>query len=123
MLRLQSMKDILRQFGKRVRELRKAQRLSQENLAEKAGLHYTYIGGVERGERNLSLKVIKKIADALKIDIRELFAGNLYENIDVENKVIINDINRLLVNTDIHALQLIKILVKTVDEWIQGNIK
>ncbi len=117
------MKDILRQFGERVRELRKAQRLSQENLAEKAGLHYTYIGGVERGERNLSLKVIKKIADALKIDIRELFAGNLYEDIDVESKVIINDINRLLVNKDIHILQLIKILIKDIDEWIKGNMK
>ena len=52
------MADILKQFGKKVRELRKAQGLSQEELAEKADLHYTYIGGVERGERNLSLKSI-----------------------------------------------------------------
>ena len=61
------MADILKLFGKRVREIRKAQGLSQEELAERANLHNTYIGGVERGERNLSLKSIEKIADALKI--------------------------------------------------------
>ena len=60
------MTDILKHFGERVRDIRKTQGLSQEKLAEKANLHNTYIGGVERGERNLSLKNIEKIARALK---------------------------------------------------------
>lgn len=63
------MTDILKLFGDRVREIRKAQGLSQEELAERADLHNTYIGGVERGERNLSLKSIEKIAQALKTPI------------------------------------------------------
>jgi len=60
-------------FGERVRELRKKKGLSQENLALVSGLDRTYIGGVERGERNISLVNIHAIADALGVPIRELF--------------------------------------------------
>lgn len=72
------MTDILKLFGKKVRAIRKAQGLSQESLAEMADLHNTYIGGVERGERNLSLKSIEKIAHALKTSMKVFFesAGN-----------------------------------------------
>lgn len=66
--------DICKKFGTRVRELRIAQGLSQEVLAQKAGLHRTYIGGVERGERNVSLENIQKIAVALKITIADLMS-------------------------------------------------
>lgn len=68
------MTDILKLFGERVRDIRKTQGLSQENLAEKANLHNTYIGGVERGERNLSLKNIEKIARALKTPTNIFFS-------------------------------------------------
>ena len=62
-------------FGKRVRELRKERQLSQEKLGELAGLHRTYIGMVERGERNISLKNLEQIAKAFKVNIDELFRG------------------------------------------------
>jgi len=62
-------------FGKRVRELREARGYSQEGLAEMARLHRTYIGGVERGERNISLLNIWRIADALAADPATLFAA------------------------------------------------
>lgn len=65
--------DICKKFGNRVRELRIAQGLSQEVLAQKAGLHRTYIGGIERGERNVSLENIQKIALALDSTITRLF--------------------------------------------------
>ena len=64
--------DIRKNFGDRVRELRTAQGLSQEVLAQKAGLHRTYIGSVERGERNISLENILKIASALSVSISSI---------------------------------------------------
>lgn len=111
--------DILKQFGKQVRDLRKAQGLSQEELAEKADLHYTYIGGVERGERNLSLKSIERIASALKIDIRELFMPHPPQKADAESNKIIGDINNILISKDIDTLRLIKSLTKDIDMWIR----
>lgn len=60
-------------FGKRVRELRKRSGLSQEALALACELDRTYIGGIERGERNVSLVNIEKIATALGVPVRALF--------------------------------------------------
>ena len=64
--------DILRSFGDRVRSLRKEKSISQEKLAELAELHRTYVGSVERGERNISLINIKKIAKALDVPLNQL---------------------------------------------------
>ena len=64
---------VQRRFGDRVRELRKKKGLSQEDLALACDLDRSYIGGVERGERNISLLNIQKIADALRVSARELF--------------------------------------------------
>ena len=63
---------ILSGFGDKLRELRKKRGLSQEELADEAGLHRTYIGGVERGERNPTLTTLKRLADALHLRIDEL---------------------------------------------------
>jgi transcriptional regulator with XRE-family HTH domain len=63
---------ILTLFGERVRVLRQARGLSQEALALAAGLDRTYIGGVERGERNISLLNIQKIAQALDVSPADL---------------------------------------------------
>ncbi len=63
---------ILNTFGKRVRALRRQRGLSQEELAELAGLHRTYIGGIERGERNPTLTSMQRIARALKVSVRTL---------------------------------------------------
>ena len=68
------MGDLRTEFGTRVRDLRKARGFSQEELAHRAGLHYTYIGGIERGERNPALVNIGRIAAALKVPLGELFS-------------------------------------------------
>lgn len=64
-------------FGKRVRTLRERIGLSQEQLAEQAGIHRTYVGGVERGERNIGLKNVFRIAKALEITVADLFADEI----------------------------------------------
>ena len=66
---------ILIQFGNRLREKRTALGLSQEAFADKCGLDRTYISGVERGKRNLSLLNIETIAKALGLSVSELTAG------------------------------------------------
>ena len=64
---------IEKKFGRLVRKLRKKAGYSQEELADIAGIHRTYLGCIERGERNCSLKSIERIANALKVPIYELF--------------------------------------------------
>lgn len=64
---------ILRDFGATVRQLRQDRELSLEKFAHAAKLHWTYIAGVERGERNLSLINIGKLAKALGVPVSRLF--------------------------------------------------
>jgi transcriptional regulator with XRE-family HTH domain len=59
-------------FGENLRRQRKAMGISQEDLADKAGLHRTYIGSVERGERNVSIDNIERLASAVGSTIQEL---------------------------------------------------
>ena len=68
-------RSILVKFGKKIREVRVKRGLSQEALADIANVHRTYIGMVERAEKNITLLNIQKLSKALKIDIKELFDG------------------------------------------------
>jgi transcriptional regulator with XRE-family HTH domain len=63
------------QFGSRVRARREKRGLSQEQFAQECGLHWTYVGQVERGQRNLSLHNILRLAQALKVDPADLVRG------------------------------------------------
>ncbi len=67
-----SKKYISIKFGEKVREIRTSQNLSQEQLAHLADVHRTYIGMVERAEKNITLVNIEKIAKALNVNITEL---------------------------------------------------
>ncbi|MDQ0493874.1 helix-turn-helix domain-containing protein [Paenibacillus brasilensis] len=66
------MSELLELVGTRIRDIRKSKGLSQEALAEKAGFNSSYIGFVERAERNISLKNLEKIAKALNVSVNQL---------------------------------------------------
>ncbi len=66
------MDDINKEVGLNIRKLREQKGISQEKLAELAGLHRTYIGQIERNEKNIGLKNLGKIAKALKVNARDL---------------------------------------------------
>lgn len=68
-------KDPIRIFGDRIRQRRCHLGLSQEQLAEKSGFHRTYIGTIERGERNPALRNIVRLAEALSVDVGTLTQG------------------------------------------------
>ncbi|MEK4455245.1 helix-turn-helix domain-containing protein [Paenibacillus sp. FSL L8-0506] len=67
------MPDIRKLVGSKIRDYRKRKGLSQDQLGEVCGFHFSYIGGVERGERNISLENISKIADALHVEPKMFF--------------------------------------------------
>jgi len=67
--------DILVRFGQRLRELRKKAGFSQEQFAQRCELDRTYVGGIERGERNVSLRNIEVLARTLSVSVSELTKG------------------------------------------------
>lgn len=68
--------EILVKFGERVKSLRRSRGMSQEQLAELAGVHRTYIGMIERAEKNITLVNIQKIARAFGISVADIFRGD-----------------------------------------------
>jgi transcriptional regulator with XRE-family HTH domain len=66
-------RDILVRFGQKVRSERERKGLSQEELASRAGVHRTYVGMIERAEKNITLANIEKICKALGLSIRDFF--------------------------------------------------
>lgn len=69
------MEDVRKRFGKAVRQRRRELGVSQEAFADLCQLDRTYVGGIERGERNVALINIEKIARAFRISVLELFRG------------------------------------------------
>ncbi|WNQ09680.1 helix-turn-helix domain-containing protein [Paenibacillus aurantius] len=85
--------SILKLIGKRIRDLRKEKGLSQEQLGELANLNYTYIGGVERAETNISVLNLTKIAHALNVGVIELFS---YTRINNQTKGRSSDLEQII---------------------------
>mgnify|MGYP003364239986 CR=1 FL=1 len=72
---LKNMDNISKLVGARIRGFRKEKHLSQEELAEKCNLHPTYIGQLERGEKNPTIESVMKISDGLQVPLDQLFAN------------------------------------------------
>ena len=73
------MRDIIAVFAQNLKTLRLAAGLSQEELAHLTGLHRTYVGSVERGERNISLRNVQRLADALGVTAAALLSDSQHE--------------------------------------------
>ena len=103
------------ELGKRIRELRKARGWSQEKLGELADLHPTYIGGVERGERNISFDNMVHIATAFGLSLSQFFdfqkVGQSRRDALKANAI------ALLSKRDAEELQLILKMIAAIDEW------
>jgi transcriptional regulator with XRE-family HTH domain len=69
----ESKSELVQRIGERIRRVRKEMNLSQEQLAERSGLHTNYVGQVERGEKNLTLETLEKVVGGLDISLEELF--------------------------------------------------
>ncbi|CAG7648100.1 helix-turn-helix domain-containing protein [Paenibacillus allorhizosphaerae] len=65
--------DILKLVGSRIRDIRKEKDLTLEKFGEISGFHFAYVGAVERGEKNITLLNLEKMAEALEVEVQELF--------------------------------------------------
>lgn len=75
LVRMKQTDDILIRFGQRIRDLRKKRGFSQEAFAAACGMDRTYMGGIERGERNVALRNIERIAETLGLTVAQLMKG------------------------------------------------
>ena len=108
--------EIAKLTGERIRSHRKEQKISQEELAFRSNLHPTYIGQVERGEKNATLESVEKITCALNISFETLFKGIQFESEDKE-ALIIEDIHSLLENSNHEELKFLHQVIRLLVQW------
>ena len=106
------MEDIKSLLGKRIRDLRKKRGLSQEELGWKSELHFTYIGAIERGEKNCSIITLEKVAKGLEISIKDLFDMPFHEPDINKLKKEIND--KISTSTP-QSLLFLKEIIRLID--------
>ena len=89
-------------FGRRLRSLRTDRGFTQQQLGEEADLSFKYLGAIERGEENPSLKVIGKLAEALEIKPQDMM---IFEHEETRPAALKKQLNRLLKEADVASLQ------------------
>lgn len=112
------MKDLAKMIGQRIRNYRMQLGLSQEKLAELAGCHPTYIGQLERGEKNATLESIDKVASSLKIPLSKLFE-NLGDETGSKRNIPLECYEFLLTKSQEEQEQIMNILLE-MDKY-KGN--
>ncbi|WP_436664011.1 helix-turn-helix domain-containing protein [Alicyclobacillus acidoterrestris] len=107
------MADLVRKLGERIRVLRKEKGLSQEQLGELSGLHTNYIGQVERGEKNLTIESLEKVAIGLGVSLEQVF-----RYIDpMEQQDELSQINELLSKRPFEDRAMALKIIKDVFDW------
>ena len=109
------MSNIAKILGQRIRNYRTSKGLSQEKLAELAGCHPTYIGQVERGEKNVTVEGIEKISAALKVSLSELFE-KLGSDEETEKSIPLECYELILAKTKAEQKQILCILTE-IDKY------
>ncbi|QUL58510.1 helix-turn-helix transcriptional regulator [Paenibacillus tritici] len=109
----ESKSELVKRIGERIRKIRKEMNLSQEQLAERSGLHTNYVGQVERGEKNLTLETLEKVVGGLHISLEELFR---YIG-PMEQKDALSQIIELLVERPSEDQMMALSILKSVMEW------
>jgi transcriptional regulator with XRE-family HTH domain len=108
------MMDIKKSVGERIRDLRKARGLSQEQLGERAGFHFSYIGGLERGERNISLVNLSKLSESLNVNINDFFRDIPSTEIDEGISLLHNEIDYFLKGLNEKELTMVKTILEAI---------
>ncbi|MDF2921580.1 MAG: transcriptional regulator y4dJ [Paenibacillaceae bacterium] len=108
------MSEILANVGQRIREIRKTRGLSQTALAERCGFTFSYIGGVERAEKNISLLNLEKIAMGLDVGVHQFFIySHRYEKL-IGNEAAMEEILSMLVEQDPQTIEMVKNIIAEV---------
>lgn len=109
----ESKSELVKRIGERIRRIRKEMNLSQEQLAERSGLHTNYVGQVERGEKNLTLETLEKVVGGLHISLEELFR---YIG-PMEQKDALSQIIELLVERSSVDQEMVLRILISILEW------
>lgn len=111
------MENLKKLVGSNIREIRKMKKLTQEELSEKSGLQTSFLAGVERGERNITLETLDKIVFGLDVDVKILFN---FENLNINEhhtkKELIGLLSSLLAERSLDEIKLIYKISKEIFE-------
>ncbi len=112
---------LLQSVGRRIREIRKEKGLTQEQVGERGGFNYSYIGRIERGDKNVSLLTIEKIAEALDVEPMQFFIpfdGNLSMVTPKDQQIqeTVQLLIEILRKTDTRKIEKIKRILKEFDD-------
>ncbi len=110
------MQNIRILLGQKIRKLRQEMGWSQEKLGERANLHPTYVGGIERGERNVSLENLSRLATAFDLSLSELFE---FPGQESAREAMESSIHLLLRKQEEHTLKFFLEFLKLFDEWLE----
>ncbi|MDQ0871356.1 transcriptional regulator with XRE-family HTH domain [Paenibacillus sp. V4I3] len=111
------MSTLLIRLGESIRELRKLKGFSQEELGEKSGFHFTYIGGLERGERNISLSNLEKVADCLSVNLSDILKSAELNDLSLlssEHEAATNEIMNALKKLEVNEVLMFQSIIREV---------
>lgn len=113
--------EIFKDIGKRIRQIRLQRDLTQEELGERANLHYSYIGQVERGDKIPSLKTLSKIAKALNVSLDYVLEDVKTYEARPDTEAAINELVTMIKTRPAHQIKMLvsvcRTIIEELDSW------